>query len=246
MSLVRRILCYLFAIAFVLAGWHVTAILVDTPALPTPLETIPVFASYAAQLAPDFLVSLGRVALALAIAVVLAVPLGLCLGRTRVLDELFAPVLYILYPLPKIVFLPILLVLLGLGGAPKVALIALTIFFQVIVVMRDVAKGIPEQTLASVRSLGGTRRHLWRHVVIPAAVPELFTTLRVSSGIAIAILFFAEAIAGSTGLGYFIMESWAMVNYPRMFAGIIALAILGILFYLVFDIVERRLTRWRR
>ena len=66
-----------------------------------------------------------------------------------------------------------------------------------------------------------------------------------SSGIAIAILFFAESIAGSTGLGYFIMESWGMVAYPRMFAGIIALALLGVVVYLVFDILERRATAWR-
>ncbi|MBR2522162.1 MAG: hypothetical protein IKE61_03445 [Coriobacteriales bacterium] len=67
-----------------------------------------------------------------------------------------------------------------------------------------------------------------------------------SSGIAIAVLFFAEAIAGSTGLGNFIMESWAMISYTRMFAGIIALAILGVLIYEAFDLVERRVTRHRR
>ena len=73
-------------------------------------------------------------------------------------------------------------------------------------------------------------------------MPQLFTTLRVSSAVAIAVLFFAEAIAGSTGLGYSIMNSWGMVNYPRMFAGIVALAILGVIFYELFDLVERRLS----
>ena len=158
----------------------------------------------------------------------------------------FSPVLYILYPLPKIVLLPILLVLLGLADAPKIALISLTVFFQVVVVMRDAAKAIPQATLLSVRSLGASRWDEWRHVVLPATLPELFTTLRVSSAVAIAVLFFAEAIAGSTGLGYFIMESWAMVNYPRMFAGIIALGALGVLIYELFDLLERRSTRWRR
>ena len=57
------------------------------------------------------------------------------------------------------------------------------------------------------------------------------------------MLFFAEAIAGSTGIGYFIMQSWSMVNYPRMFAGIIALAILGVIIYEIFDICERRISR---
>ena len=168
------------------------------------------------------------------------------MGRSKKADQLLSPALYTLYPLPKIVLLPILLTLLGLGSEPKIALIALTVFFQVVVVMRDAAKNIPEATLLSVRSLGARPWQLWRHVILPATLPELFTTLRVSSAVAIAVLFFAEAIAGSTGIGYFIMNSWSMVNYPRMFAGVIALALLGVIIYEAFDIAERRLTRWKR
>ena len=141
--------------------------------------------------------------------------------------------------------LPILLVLFGLGGAPKIALVTITVFFQVVMVMRDAATAIPAATLLSVRSLGASRAQVWRYVVLPATLPELFTTLRVSCAVAIAVLFFSESIAGSTGLGYFIMNSWAMVNYPRMFAGIIALAALGCGLYILFDACERAATRWR-
>ncbi len=243
---VKTVLCYVFAVAFVLVGWHITALLLATPALPTPAQTISVFAKFAPALLPDFLTSLGRLAASLAIGVALGAPVGLLLGRSRVAGQLFSPVLYILYPLPKIVILPILLVLFGLGGAPKIALVTITVFFQVVVVMRDAAAAIEPATLLSVRSLGAGRLALWRHVVIPATLPELFTTLRVSTSVAIAVLFFSESIAGSTGLGYFIMNSWAMVNYPRMFAGIIALAGLGCGVYILFDICERALTRWRR
>ena len=137
------------------------------------------------------------------------------------------------------------LVLLGLADAPKIVLIAITIFFQVLVTVRDAAKTVPDAAILSVRSLGATRFDVHRHVVVPATLPELFTALRISSGTAIAILFFAEAIAGRTGLGYFIVDSWAMLNYPRMFAGIIAMAVLGVLFYEFFDLLERRLARWR-
>ena len=243
---VRRALCLLFAIVFVLLGWYLSAILLDTPALPTPAATVPLLVAYASQIWPGFLVSFWRVSISLVLGTLLGAPLGLALGRSPKANELFAPVLYILYPLPKIVLLPILLVLLGLGGAPKIVLITLTVFFQVVVVMRDAARGVPEQTVLSIRSLGGSRWDIWRHVILPATLPDLFTTLRVSSAVAIAVLFFAETFAGSTGLGYFIMESWAMVNYPRMFAGIVALALLGVIVYEVFDILERRATRWRR
>jgi NitT/TauT family transport system permease protein len=241
----RRLWGYLASIVVILLFWQVAAVLIDSPALPTPIATFPMLVKFAPQLAPDFLVSLYRVLISMIIGTVLAMPLGLAIGRSPRLDTLFAPLLYILYPIPKIVLLPVLLVLLGLADAPKIVLIALTIFFQVSVTVRDAAKAVPEGAVLSIRSLGASRVDVFTHVVVPASLPELFTALRISSGTAVAILFFAEAIAGSTGLGYFIVDSWAMINYPRMFAGIIAMAVLGVVLYECFDLLERRLTRWR-
>jgi len=106
-------------------------------------------------------------------------------------------------------------------------------------------RAVPESAAMSVRALGGSALDEYRHVAIPATMPAVFTSLRIGVGTAIAVLFIAEAMAGSTGLGYFIMQSWSMVNYPRMFAGIIAMALLGVALYAVFDLLERRLTRWR-
>ena len=240
-----RPLCYLFAICFILLGWELTALLLQTQALPTPLQTVPVFANYAQELLPDLCISTGRLFISLAIATLLALPLGLALGQSSKADSLFAPVLYMLYPLPKIVLLPILLVLLGLGGAPKIALIAITIFFQVIVVMRDASKAVSRNTIDAAKTLGAGKINIWHMVIIPSTLPQLFTTLRVSCSVAIAVLFFAEAIAGSSGIGYFIMESWAMVNYPRMFAGIIALGLLGVLVYELIDLCQHLSCRWR-
>lgn len=241
-SLLWRVICLVFSVAFVLAGWQLTSMALNTPALPAPLEAVSVFVSFAPSLWPHFQISFLRILMALVIGVVFGLPLGLFLGRSTIVGSLFTPALYILYPLPKIVILPILLVLMGLGGAPKVALIAITVFFQVVIVMRDAARAVPEETVDSVRALGASRLDVWRHVVLPATLPQLFTTLRVSSAIAIAVLFIAEAFAGSTGLGYFIMNAWSMVSYPRMFAGIIALAFLGVVVYEAFDIAERALT----
>ncbi|MDR1358467.1 MAG: ABC transporter permease [Coriobacteriales bacterium] len=240
-----KLLGYALALFGILVCWHLLALALGSPALPTPLETVPMLARYAGQLGPDFLISLYRVVVALLIGTVLAMPLGLIIGRSPRLDAVLGPVLYILYPIPKIVFLPILLVLLGIADAPKIVLIALTIFFQVLITVRDAAKEVPLASVLSVRSLGASRLDVFRHVVIPASLPELFTALRISSGTAVAILFFAEAIAGSTGLGAFIVDSWALLDYPRMFAGIIAMAFLGVVLYELFDILERRLARWR-
>ena len=244
-SLIRRITGYVFAVAFIVAGWWLTALIVSSPALPTPVAAAEMFGQNIPMLVPYFLTSAFRVVVSLLIGTLLAVPIAQVFVRSRTLDALFAPVLYLLYPIPKVVLLPVLLVLLGLADAPKIALISLTVFFQVLVAVRDAVKAIPESALISIRSLGGNRWDEYRHVVVPSTLPAVFTSLRIGVGTAIAVLFIAEAMAGSTGLGYFIMQSWSMVNYPRMFAGIIALALLGVVLYALFDLVERRLTRWR-
>ncbi len=243
--LLQKVGGYIFAILFIFAGWWVTAVLVDSPALPTPGATFGVLAANLPALGPYFLVSAWRVIVSVVIGTALAVPLAQICVRSRRLDALFAPVLYLLYPIPKVVLLPILLVLLGLGDAPKIVLIALTVFFQVLVAVRDAARAIPNDAILSARALGAGRWGVYRHVVVPSTLPAVFTSLRISVGTAIAVLFIAEAMAGSTGLGYFIMQSWSMVNYPRMFAGIVALALMGLVLYALFDLIERRLTRWR-
>lgn len=243
--LLRKIGGYAFAVVFIIAGWWITALIVNSPALPTPAAAVEVLLANVDQLAPYFLTSAWRVVVSLVIGTVLAVPIAHVCARSRALDTLFAPVLYLLYPIPKVVLLPILLVLFGLADAPKVVLISLTVFFQVLVAVRDAVRAVPESAVDAIRSLGGTRLDEYRHVAVPATMPAVFTSLRIGVGTAIAVLFIAEAMAGSTGLGYYIMQSWSMVNYPRMFAGIIAMALLGVVLYAVFDVVERRLTRWR-
>ena len=243
--LLRKIGGYAFAVVFIVAGWWVTAVLVNSPALPTPAAAVEVLVANAGQLVPYFLTSAYRVIVSLVIGTVLAVPIAHVCARSRTLDTLFAPVLYLLYPIPKVVLLPILLVLFGLADAPKIVLISLTVFFQVLVAVRDAVRAVPESAVLAIRSLGGSRWDEYRHVAVPATLPAVFTSLRIGVGTAIAVLFIAEAMAGSTGLGYYIMQSWSMVNYPRMFAGIIAMALLGVVLYAIFDIVERRLTRWR-
>ena len=244
-DILRKVGCYAFAVAFIFAGWWITALLLDSPALPTPIAAVQVLLANVDQLAPYFLTSAWRVAASLAIGVALAVPIAHLCSRSKTVDSLFAPVLYLLYPIPKVVLLPILLVLFGLGDAPKVVLISLTVFFQVLVAVRDAVRAVPPSALVAIRSLGGTRWDEFRHVAWPATLPAVFTSLRIGVGTAVAVLFIAEAMAGSTGLGYYIMQSWSMVNYPRMFAGIIAMALLGVVLYAVFDLAERRLTRWR-
>jgi NitT/TauT family transport system permease protein len=241
----RRIVGYLGAVAFLLLAWAALAAAVDNQALPGPWPTLTDFVRlFPTELWPNMAVSGARVLAALLISLV-AVPIGLVVGRSPRVDAVVAPVVYLTYPIPKVVFLPVLLVLLGIGDASKVSLIALILFFQILVTARDAAKSIPPDSVLSVRSLGAGRWDVFRHVTFPAALPEIFTALRISVGTAIAVLFFSETVAGTSGLGWYILDAWSRLDYPAMYAGIVAMGLLGVVFYEVLEVIERRVSRWR-
>lgn len=241
----RRGWGYVWGTVLVIVLWWLLAAAVSSPALPTPAATVLALADNLPKIAPEFGSSLGRILLAMLAGTVLGAPVGLALGRSAAADRLLSPVMYILYPLPKIVLLPILFVLLGIGDASKVVLIAIAVFFQMAVTMRDAAKAVPKESVEAMLSFGAGRGRVLADVVLPETLPSLFNALRVTTASAVAILFIAESMAGSTGLGYFIMHSWSILEYERMFAGIVAMAAMGVLLYEAFDFAERRLTKWR-
>jgi NitT/TauT family transport system permease protein len=243
----RRALLTVAAGAALILLWAAAAALVRKGFLPSPLLT---FARLAQHLADGTLsrhagASAARIGLALLFSVVPASLLGLAAGRSRRLDAVVTPFVYILHPLPKVAFLPIIMLFLGLGNAAKVFLIWLIIFGQLVVSARDAARAVPPALLDSVRSLGATRADLLRHVIVPAALPSLLSALRVALGTSIAVLFLAESFAAESGLGWYIVDSWTRVDYPDMYAAIVALSVFGLLCYVIIDLLEAILCRWR-
>jgi NitT/TauT family transport system permease protein len=208
----------LLASLVLLLLWQLLSMLLRTEVLPGPVEVIAALAAAIPRgLAKHFLVSAGRVSAGILISMLIAVPIGLMLGQSRKLDRIFSPMVYIVYPIPKIVFLPVILLLLGIGDASKVFIIFLILFFQILVVVRDQAAALRPELIYSVRSLGAGRRALFRFVYMPATVPAALTALRVSIGTAIAVLFFAESFATASGLGYYIIvDSWGRLAYADM------------------------------
>ena len=242
----RKMAGYAAAMVVMLIGWDVAARLIDSPALPQPASALGDFGKlFGPELLPHLGVSGGRVLTALAIGAVIAVPLGLLLGRSPKADALLAPFVFLTYPVPKITFLPVFFVLLGTGTLSKVALITVIISFQILVTARDTAKGIPGASVMSVRSLGASRWQVYRHVVVPASLPGVFTAMRISTGHAIAVLFFAESVAGTDGVGYFIIDAWARIQYSEMFAGVLTLALLGVGLFEAIGMLEGRVCRWK-
>jgi NitT/TauT family transport system permease protein len=197
------------------------------------------------DLVGHFLISAYRVLLSMVIATVLATPLGLMIGQNQALNRLLSPAIYLTYPIPKIVFLPVIMLFLGIGNASKVFMISLILFFQVLVVVRDASAAVRPELVQSVRSLGSGRLQLLRYVYFPACLPAVLTALRVSTGTAIAVLFLAESFATQSGLGYYIMvESWGRMAYPEMYAGVLAMGLLGLALYFVLDQLEQHVCAW--
>jgi len=135
-------------------------------------------------------------------------------------------------------------VLFGLGNAPKVVLIALVVFFQTVISTRDAARRVNKDFVDAMLALGMTKWQVIWYLILPNTLPAVCTAVRINIATAIAILFLAESIAGSSGLGYYIVLMWGRFDFPSMFAGIVALAILGVLLYEGVGAVERRWLRW--
>lgn len=239
---------YLGTILVVIWLWYVFSLVLGNNLLPGPLPT---FIRLVEEIGQTWFwkhiqSSAYRILAGLACAFLTAVPLGLLLGSSRRLDRLFTPFIYLSYPIPKIVFLPIILLLFGLGDAGKIILIALIIFFQLLITTRDSARQVGREMIYAFKSLGGNRWHFFRHVVWPVSLPGIFTSLRIGVGIAVAVLFFVESIGTRYGLGFYIIDAWGRADYPAMFVGIIGLSGIGIVLYESFDLLEKRACQWQR
>jgi NitT/TauT family transport system permease protein len=222
----RHLLLAIFAL---LAAWQLIAMIINRRILPTPIDVSQIFVEeLRTGLVEHFIASLWRVLASTALAILIAAPLGLILGQSKRLNGLF------------------ILLILGVGDLPKIAIIFLILFFQILVLVRDQAAAIRPELIQSVRSLGAGRRALFRFVYIPASLPAILTALRQSVGTAVAVLYIAELFATQKGLGYYIfINGSTLFNYPAMYAGVVAMSLLGLGLYFGVDWLERRFCNWQ-
>lgn len=236
------------AMAVLLLAWQGLAMALNQPILPSPVAVAGTLAReiQRGELAGHFLASLWRVVASLVISIALAAPAGLVLGQSPALNRLFSPFIYLTYPIPKVVLVPVVLLFLGVGDMAKIVIIFLILFFQILVLVRDQAAALRPELIQSVRSLGAGRRALFRFVYLPASLPAILTALRQSVGTAVAVLYVAELFATQHGLGYYIyLNGSTLLNYPAMYAGVVAMSALGLGLYFTVDWLEHRLAPWQ-
>ncbi|ERJ95951.1 ABC transporter, permease protein [Selenomonas sp. oral taxon 892 str. F0426] len=238
---------FVFGACLCIVLWAGLAYLLAMPVIPSPEqvalrlaakfpETISVHAGY----------SLMRIVLGLFAAVAVGYPVGVLMGHFPRVNRLFAPVLYMTYPVPKIALLPVVMLLFGVGETSKLLLVFLIIVFQVIVGVRDAVAAIPSETYAPLRVLGASFPQIVRHIIVPASLPKFITAVRVAMATAISVLFFTETFGTQYGIGCYIMDAWLRVNYLDMYAGIVVLSTMGLMLFILLDFAERRLCAWNR
>ena len=236
----------LLGIIAILAAWQILSWLINKPILPGPwvvLQTF--FVELGDRLMGHILASLWRVVASTALAIALAAPAGLVMGQSARVNAVFSPIVYLIYPIPKVVLVPVLLLIFGIGDLAKILIIFIILFFQILVLVRDQASNLRPELIQSVRSLGAGRRALFRFVYWPASLPAILTALRQSVGTAVAVLYIAELFATQKGLGYYIyLKGSTLFDYPAMYAGILAMSLLGLGLYFTVDWLEKRLCPW--
>jgi NitT/TauT family transport system permease protein len=178
------------------------------------------------------------------LAVVSGVPIGILMGSFKVVEALVEPVVDFVRYLPVSALIPLLILYFGLGVEEKVAVIFIGTFFQLVLLIADVAAHVPHEQIDVSYTLGASRSQvLWR-VLLPATLPGVMDTLRITMGWAWTYLVVAELVAADRGLGFLIMNSQRGLFTDRIFVGLATIGGLGLGFDLTFKVLHRFLLPW--
>ncbi len=236
--------------ALILAGffllWQGASLLSGSPLLPS-FTRAALNMITSPRLLEHLLYSLCRMTLGLAAAAALGLPLGMIAGRrTGAARSLINIPSYLLHPVPKTVFIPVIVLFSGIGELSKVLLVFLSVVFQIIIGSRDAAASIAQNYYTSATAMGCTTLDTVRHITFPAALPSLFSTLRISMGAAAAVLFFSEYFGTEYGMGFYIMDAQARVDFTDLYSGILALTLMMLALFRLVSFLEKRLCPWKR
>jgi ABC-type nitrate/sulfonate/bicarbonate transport system permease component len=201
-------------------------------------------------LSGDLTINLGmtlyRALTGFAIAGIGGVTLGILMTRNKFIGWFFDPIVSVGFPMPKIAFLPIFMLWLGLYDVSKISMAAFNAIFPVIVATIAAAEGIDRQLLWSARSLGASERQLLREIILPAALPQIMTGLQVALPVSMIVTIVTEMLMGGQGLGGAMIAASRFADSPGVFAGIVEIAIAGLCLVKGIALLRRRLLIWHQ
>jgi sulfonate transport system permease protein len=190
------------------------------------------------------LVSLRRMFLGYLLGATAGVAVGFVMGISRVLRAAFEPFSWAWYTVPKLALLPIFLTIFGFGDTSVVVLIAVTVYFFVWISAMSAVMAVPAGYREAALMLRANRWEMFRHVLLPAALPEIFVGLRIAAGVSVLMLVGIEFVISDKGLGYLIEQGRTLLLLEQSYVGIVLVAIIGYLFSLLVKVIGRLFIRW--
>lgn len=191
------------------------------------------------------LISTARVFGAFLLACLIGIPLGIAMGMNRFTRGLLDPIIEFYRPVPPLAYLPLMIIWFGIGEVSKVVLIFLSAFAPIIIGTRAGVKSASIEQIHAAYSFGASRWQVIRHVILPAALPEILTAMRVGIGFAWTTLVAAELVAAQKGVGYMIMSASEFLQTPIVIVGIIIIAFIAFAFEKLMRFIENRLVPWK-
>lgn len=225
-----------------LSGLHVYSALF----LPSPLDVAGQFYQLTKglyggrDLIQQAIVSLVRVLLGFLVAVATGVPLGIWMGRSKVVEAAVNPFIQLYRPVPPLAFIPLLIVWFGIGEAPKIILIFMGTIPIIVLNTMSGVKSVQDLPIRVAISLGASKWQIMRYVLLPFSLPSIFTGMRLGIGIAWTCLVAAEMIAATSGLGWMILNASRYLSTDVIFVGILTIGFIG----LIIDMILRGIERW--
>ena len=248
-STVLRLAKPLLAFALLLGVWELAPRfgLVDEVFLPPFSTVVQAFAELAGngQLAEHASASLTRSVTGFSFALVIAVPVGIAIAWYKPVSDFLNPVLELFRNTAALALLPVFVLILGIGETSKIALIGYATFFPILLNTITGVRTVDPLLVKSAVSLGFSPLRLFQKVILPAAIPSIFTGIRMAAAGSILVLIAAEMIGARAGLGYLITAAQQNFQIPQMYAGIVAISLIGLGFNFALVALERRLSRWR-
>ena len=190
-------------------------------------------------------VSLRRIILGFLLGALPAIGAGLAMGLSRPIRALLMPLVSAIYPIPKIAIYPLIIFYLGLGEASKVSIVALSIFFLVLLNTMAGVMILDPAYFKIARAYGADGRDIVTTVAFPGALPQIFTGLKLGMGFALIVIVGAELLGSDAGIGYLIWRAYQIFAIDAMFAGLLVTAVLGWVATSALDWLEQRLLPWR-
>jgi NitT/TauT family transport system permease protein len=236
----------LLACLGLLGIWQVAALILNTDSFPTALQAIRAIPSILGDKESliNILASLRRMAIGFGVAILVSIPLGLMMGRSRNVASFFNPLLMVTYPVPKAALMPIIMLWLGVGDVAKTLVIFLGVSLPVIYHSFQGARAVEEKMLWSGAAMGLSAAQRLVRIVLPAALPEILAGCRTGLVLALITMITSEMIARQSGAGNILFNAMDMGQYDTVFAMIIIVGAMGIGFDAAFEAFRRRLVRW--